>query len=136
MCFVVERKNSSKKIAKRNIGCYKIVKGDYTNSVSSLYYNFKYSFNFTYNTSFGFDLDSYLGCDTKKQEIKYKYINEGFHSYTMKACADYLKPAHTSWKKFVKCIIPKGATYFYNSINGEYVSDKIIIKEFVKTKLK
>jgi len=126
MCFHIDYTNHPKiKVAGCNIACYKtgrlqpitlisdnilVTKRKFISSVRDFYYNF----NEIYKTKFF------------STEIKRGGINKGFHSYRS-------KPNVGSYYNniiVVKCIIPKGTKYFYNSFKEEYVSEAIIIKKF------
>jgi hypothetical protein len=112
MCFYSE--DVKKKIATKNIVCYKTGKswGFLRKKFKSEYKNFKYRFNKCYSTELGI---------TGSKAI---WIDSGFHSYRYEHMLYYYSPFN------VKCIIPKGATYYENS--GEYVSNQIIIKKRIR----
>ena len=117
MCFIVERKNREAKEATKDITCFKLVisslqKEDYF----SLFQGFEYTLNKRYNLSSNLRISIY------------GTIDDGFHSYSKK-----LKGDRSPGSILVKCIIPKGATYYYSSKNNEYVSDSIIIKKRIRT---
>lgn len=53
----------------------------------------------------------------------YYCIYRGFHSISSR----FIKARSCNPSYVVPCIIPKGATYYVNTDNGEIVSDRIII---------
>ena len=119
MCFIIDEKRPYKLTAKRDITCYKVLNKDYTSIV-------KY---FQYEPG-----KIHKGCIGKPEESSkgsIKTIDIGFHSFSNKRTArltirDYLR--NKFYRVIVKCIIPKGSEYYYNSNFKEYVSNKIIIK--------
>ena len=120
MCFYIHPKHPSKKIAKRDIICYKIIKENY----HSLNQDFPYQFNKLYTNKKALLIERTNGILS---------IHIGYHSYSSKnkALLDY----HLKLTKFlllVKCIIPKGSDYYYNTIAKEYVSNQIILQEIIK----
>lgn len=117
MCFFIHPKHPKMKTAKRDIPCYKE--------------GFHYRKEFFYPkhfTNYQYDLGQ-LNKIEGKWPIQWRgwsvvEIYEGFHSYSNK------KELYGSFAN-VKCIIPKGAHYFYNPERREYVSDQIIVQEFI-----
>ena len=113
MCFSIHPDHPDKKIAKRDITCYKILQNISGELFSTVQY-FRYKLHKLYKT--------------KIDKPKYWGINHGFHSYSNKKCL--LENCIISTKN-VKCIIPKGSEYYYNPFYTEYVSNQIIIKEII-----
>lgn len=117
MCFFIDEKHPNKKIAKKDITCYKIL----SKSWNSYYRNFKY------------ELDTIYECPSSlfiEKSGPSDIITLGFHSYSNKkeaigVCGD-------RFAIIVKCIIPKGTEYYYNSKYKEYVSNKIKVIERIK----
>ena len=113
MCFTI---TTPEKIAKKDIGCYKLLdfaphsKCDYR----SAWFSSPYKLGEVYKTkSFGFDEED--------------GIDKGRHSYS--ALSRARKVAWTG-DCIVKCLIPKGTKYYYNSGDKEYVSLAIkLVKE-------
>ena len=81
-----------------------------------------------YENSKEFSKDEYFDiCYNAYKRVKHKTI--GLHSYSTKT------KALQSWGECVRCIIPEGAKYYYNSIKKEYVSNYLIIgtdKDIIK----
>ena len=121
MCFIV--KKLERKIAKKNISCYKILeKRNFGNRfLCSPYYNFHWKLGVEESTYLE-NLDQY--------DIVFQ-INEGFHSYiTKKKAIDKKTIMLCNDISFVfKAIIPKGAEYYENEF--EYVSNKLVIEKEV-----
>jgi len=123
MCFTI---TTPEQIAKKDIPCWKVL-DKLTGVYSSYYYNSKYRIGETYTTKkLGFS-DFYQPA-TKKSA---KQINQGRHSYSTLELAK-LQYSYCSAEnvRIVKCIIPKGASYYYNRDDRQYVSSAIkLIKE-------
>lgn len=116
MCFFIHPKHPEVKTAKRDIPCYK-------NG-----YRIPTGFRPLYQVAYRYVLG-----DLNKIEnwtgpaVAHLFgdtISRGYHSYSNKK---RLSRGYAC----VKCIIPKGAHYFYNPEDREYVSDQIIIQEFI-----
>ena len=109
MCFTI---TTPEKIAKRDIVCYKRLYKDGGKRLSA-HQSSPYRLGRVYKTvGFGFS-----GRD----------VYEGRHSYSNLKQAKRFK-----WdiEVIVKCIIPKGTKYYYNSHDKEYVSLAIkLVKE-------
>ena len=104
MCFTI---TTPEKIAKKDIVCWKLFYKKGEKTYLSKYQDTRYYLNKIYTTK-RFGTDGYT-------------INEGRHSYSTR------KEAHRvgSWSNYViavKCVIPKGAKYYYNRGDKEYVS--------------
>ena len=81
----------------------------------SLYEDFPYELNKLYKTSF------------KRVEIRNGEISKGFHSYSdTKRIEEIEGSGDYNDGILVKCIIPKGTRYYYNSNRKQYISLKII----------
>ena len=108
MCFYIHSKHPDPKIAEEDKTCYKygLIIGE---TLRSYHQGFYYKFNKTYSL--------------KEKLTGSSAIYEGFHSITNKKQAI----AESGKEYVVKCIIPKGATYYYNPDLQEYVSNKIKI---------
>ena len=118
MCFNIHSEHPRRKIAKKDIVCYKRLNQTCIRQERKIiltppcYTYFKYVANKLYTTGLGIDQEG-------------REINEGFHSYFTLGMAR----EDVSWEEYVyRCIIPKGACYFYNPDDKEYVSNQIIIK--------
>ena len=122
MCFVIDESVCPKMLtAKEDIVCYKKI----TKDLNSAHQNFKYEFNKLYKIKFWrFKILK----DQRDNRDKHS-IYRGFHSFQ--------KPLFDipSYNIYVKCIIPKGAKYYFNNEN-ENVSNSIIIKEIFNNKEK
>lgn len=109
MCFIIDPKYPEKKIAKRDITCYKNLNSDMTSPFQGM----QYKLGVLYKQPIG-------------AIIYDDVIREGFHSYSNKRKA--IRMPDRDWSLY-KCIIPKGSEYYYDSGYREYVSNQIIIKE-------
>jgi len=150
MCFTIESKNCKKKIAEKDIVCYKVVDIKIFSDkevIKGMWHEFIYKLHKTYEEPKPFK----RGCN--KIEIE-----TGFHSYAdIKNTIYYVKNSYVVNEYYdpkliktqqaktniflstviVKCVIPKGAEYYYNERQQEYVSNKIRLVSFVpKSKLK
>lgn len=131
MCFTLLTKEKTKKaaiakhmkIAKKDIKVWKIVKSSYKKDYfTSLYREFKYKRGYHYSLSK--EMSPYItdnwGCSEKVVLI----IDRGFHSYIRK---DGNRMHYGIDSIVVAFYIPKGAKYFKDNLNGEYVSDQIVL---------
>lgn len=115
MCFFIHKNHKEKKIANRDITCYKCL----YNSFRSPYRGKLYKLNKLYKSSIYIDMTI---CMTP-------IITRGLHSYS---CKRFAISRMDTWEILVKGIIPKGSKYYYNPDRHEYVSNQIIIKEQIK----
>ena len=113
MCFSISKNCLKAKKAKEDIVCYKTL----TSDMNSMYKTFKYKPNTTYR------LWNWMFWQLKKKDA-YDSIHKGFHSF-IKYQSAINDAEHYSLVLVVEFIIPKGARYFINEGNGEYVSNKI-----------
>lgn len=116
MCFLIDDNDKDVKVAKTNIICYKVM--------------YK-------SISLGIDYTSCIRLfDYKKHVVYYEelfhntenklLLYHGFHSIeNKKSCSKYIHKY--GLETIVKCIIPKGSKYYYNSSTKEYISDHIFI---------
>ena len=117
MCFVIHPRYPEVQTAKRDVVCYKegfpLTDG---------------TFAPFYKTYFSYRLGEVTKLPDKQWPVEWEdnsdLICVGFHSYSNKKKLS-TRTTH------VKCIIPKGAHYFYNPEDKEYVSDQIIVQEFM-----
>jgi len=125
MCFYVqEGKNSTPKVATKDIKCYKIfLKSECYGNQYGLYVRSYYQ-SFIYKLGVLYELDGYIDPIKNYWDTT---IEVGLHSYTT---LDRAKSEIGAWegKVIYECIIPKGSTYYHNDKHNEYVSDQIIIK--------
>lgn len=117
MCWISANKPEFK-VAEKDITSYKIVYKAEKGKFRSMYFNKIYTPG---------KLES-LKKDLLFERTLSYLIYEGFHSYEAKAEGVRKEPFHLSQSNvtFVRCTIPKGATYCVNE-DGEIVSNKIII---------
>ena len=132
MCWITRKEELTKpKIAKRNIKCFKIVRGDY-DSNASFFMAFKYEEGKEYSM------------DKLAENAKYEAsfdcytVNEGFHSYPMfeDDCnkLEYVfhvesPTLYTAYSiKCMECVIPKGSRYYVNE-KKEMVSERLLVKK-------
>ena len=123
MCFTVHPYHPKAKVAKRDIVCYKA--------------GYKYRGGRVFMPYFQMDYSYQLGKTQPKVKLMpVRLSNEdlaiqaGYHSYSN-------KKELRGWKSdpivvSVKCIIPKGTEYYYNPEDREYVSETLVVKEFIK----
>lgn len=109
-------------IAKEDITCYKVVY-----LVSSICENYPrfHSIYFNYNYVFN-------GNEVKTGDFPFKIqgwtVNNGFHSYSRIGYAESVcKMDNNPNKVIIKCVIPKGASYYVSTGEGEYCSNRIKI---------
>ena len=118
MCFNIDKNHKRRKTAKEDITCYKVMY-DYFNDgnvFSSPFRGYKYVLGV-------------LVTSKLQRPDKWNKINKGLHSYST------TQKANTWWSfncVIVKCIIPKGARYYYSEVYEEYVSNKIIAIKKIK----
>ena len=108
MCFYVDPNHCKELIATEDIFCYKIINTVLKRGkpvLVSNYQRFEYKLGKKYSIR-------------KLKLVNENAIFEGFHSY--------IKDKKFMWCLY-ECIIPKGAKYYKNINNNEYVSNKIII---------
>lgn len=121
MCFYIDPKHPDKKKAKRDITCYKIINKEWRSYIQI----FKYVQGKTCSDGDALDIEKHL--------FGMKVIHRGYHSYSNKKIA--LHNCYQMAHKYmlVRCIIPEGSDYYYNSSLHEYVSNKIKITDVIKT---
>lgn len=112
MCFYKHRDHEKVKIAKQDIKCYKLFETINLIYAVSICRGFKYRRNKKYKVWF-----------FKTQSFE---INRGFHSWTKLEGRDRILRDDRR-ENYLECIIPKGAKYYYNPYDKEYVSNKIIV---------
>ena len=117
MCFFIHINHEEKKIANRDITCYKCLYNNFT----SPYKGKLYKLNKLYKSSI---------CITMTI-CKTPIITKGLHSYS---CKRFAIRQMNSYGILVKGIIPKGSKYYYNPDRHEYVSNQIILQEVIKRK--
>ena len=139
MCWRIKsRKVPEAKVARRDI---KVIKLVWREGLLSLYEDFPYKVGNTYC------LPEELKDDMGKlyhDKFYYITIHKGFHSYSTKVKLTKAKGTdvyyidgencNLPYRKgrkwdfvLLECIIPRGATYYYNKREGHYVSDTIYI---------
>lgn len=138
-------------IAEEDITCYKVMIRDGNGQLKSLVKYFPYELNKTYHSEIGLDNSLTISSVVVKKDYVINTAEIGFHSYRdiKNATLDYIE--YGKPKVMVKCIIPKGSTYYkgYDTVTKNlatcstmeevedcyacetYVSDNIIIKEIV-----
>lgn len=110
MCFIIDAKHPNVKIARRDIPCYKRLWVD-GNKTRSPYRDKLYHKNLSsgenaelHVRNFSFSLD---------------IIHKGLHSYSNKKI--------TSYDTLFIAYIPTGTKYYYDSVNKEYVSLRLVV---------
>lgn len=135
MCFYVKnnKKAVTRWVALKDITCYKvIIKNNDPNMITSLHKKFNYKLKHIYKTKLK-NINTKL--DPNQPERYLTTIHRGFHSYSNKhkAILEYKWEKGWGWSiEIVKCTIPKGSEFYYNSHDKEYVSNQIIIKQIIK----
>lgn len=109
MCFFIDVYHQMVKTAKTNIVCWK--RFDIGKGYCSPIQGFEYEGGIVYY-------------EDQFNEHALYMVNTGLHSYSTEKEA---KREKYSDEKIVKCIIPKGSKYYYNSYKEEYVSDHLFI---------
>lgn len=129
MCFILifETKeeaikaSKSPSIARKDIIVYKSVirnAKNSKNSFSSYFEGFQYDRGYEYEEdSFGIQVYEEISYNSRNSKLM---INRGLHSYSK-------KPVKRSSYVVIKCVIPKGAKYWYSKKDGVYVSNRLII---------
>lgn len=133
--MILRNNDTDKHVAEADIVAYKLVYKFSNNEYKSAFKGYVYKKDKVNDGSIG------VRTVTTKGRIKVRIAEEGFHSYK------HLKDAKSVTETglvIVKCIIPKGST-FYNGFReyiladgtihaliDQYVSDKIIVKEEIK----
>ena len=117
MCFYIDNNHKRRKTAKEDIICYKVMYNFFSNEniFHSMFKNYRYV----------------LGelVTSKLQQPNCGDINQGLHSYTTTQKAHYWS-GHKH--VIIKCVIHKGAKYYYSEVDKEYVSNKIITIKKIK----
>lgn len=118
MCFILHPEHLKKKIAKKDILCYKYI---FVENVSLIY-------DYQYET--GVVNPKIKLIKIKKLYLNHKIIEGGYHSYdnqdVKSIFLEYVSHADASIK-VATFKIPKGTGYFYNPDKHEYVSETIIM---------
>jgi hypothetical protein len=111
MCFYIEQKNPTARVALENIKVYKfLVKSD-DEYYSPYIVGYRWHPNKLQETKLG---------------ITDGIINQGFHAYISKEECEMWKTGY--YEVVCKMIIPKGATYYINEGRKEIVSNQMILK--------
>lgn len=119
MCFYIDPKHPKAKIAKKDIECFKTLDEVEENNVLSYYSPYRY-FEYIFGVIYHVNEFNLVG-----SRIFNTYaIHKGLHSYSTLKRA---KRKVFSYGVVCKTIIPKGATYYYNSERHEYVSTQLIV---------
>lgn len=148
MCFYIQDSRPDPLVAEKDIVCYKYgtVHPDFEGEevFCSRYQNYHYRFG---------KENERVPVTVRRSSIPFpSYINVGYHSYSCKETAQVSATRcqqritdinqHQESRGFgpvedplavkvVKCIIPEGTVYYYNSDNQEYVSEQIIIESIL-----
>lgn len=129
MCFYIRNNKESATLweATEDIVCYKKLSWN----LVSPYENYQYIFN-KLNKSYLRKI-----YDIKLNKSYYKnfiliFIYKGFHTFsTLNSAKDY---DIWCYSYIYKCIIPKGSLFYYDNVNKQYVSNRVIVIKQVKTK--
>ncbi len=118
MCFHLKNDNDKKRIAKKNITCYKVLGVSDRGNLISEHRSFRYKPGILYKSRIGKPHYSSGFC--------YYFIDRGRHSYS-----NYIEAKKNCgyYQIIYMCIIPKGSEYYYNPDDCEYVSNQIIVKK-------
>ncbi len=116
MCFIVNPNEKEKKVATKNIICYKYLRNfSYSNKkiLLSPFRDFKYKSKTLYETEIG---------EIIKFENYEPIINKGFHSFIKNNTSIFTRVL----TKHI-ALIPKNSEYYRNIRTVEYVSNQIVI---------
>jgi hypothetical protein len=130
MCFYIRIPADKKRHkAIKNITCYKIgLKRRNCNIFRSSIMDYDYTLGKLNKLS---SLPKPKFGDWENQIV----MRVGFHSFSDESTVQEIKNGRLyDGERIVKCIIPKGATYCFNESDHVYISNQIIIKEYIKTK--
>jgi len=114
MCFIVNPNEKEKKIAAKNIICYKYLN---KKTLLSPFQDFKYKLKTLYETEIG---------EIIKFENSEPRINEGFHSFIKNSTSIFTRGNPCSLTNHI-ALIPKNSEYYQNIRTVEYVSNQIVI---------
>jgi hypothetical protein len=129
MCFDIHHLHPDKKIAEKDIPCYKIVctyggeeledypEGEY----SSEWENFEYKDGITYTDPEALKIRTVY---FPAGDFNMAVIDRGFHSFSN---IDEAGSRNILLHTIIRCIIPQGSEYYFNPDDGEYVSNSIKI---------
>lgn len=143
MCMILKDSDADKHTAETDIIVYKVVNKISDNKYESIFVKYVYEKDKVNNGSIS------IRTAMTEGQPNTRTVDEGFHSYKRLGDAKfdyYIRKIHNFPNAvIIKCIIPKGSA-FYNGFqrigigaNGstivadQYVSDKIIVKEELKT---
>ena len=123
MCLTI-KKGQEPQIASEDIPCYKVILM-YDNYYITPYREMRIEIGCTYESELYTS-----GALILKHSQYYAQIDIGLHSFkNLKGATDDLSflPSNDYTVEIVKCIIPKGATYYEGTFNNResYASDKI-----------
>ena len=115
MCFFISdnKKYCNEKIARKDIPVIKMMKRTEHAFSAPFRPNFKYFDDRTKKTTVQFY--SYLGINSSGN------IHEGLHSYALNMTN------RRQYRYYTEAYIPKGAKYYYNPSDKEYVSTSLVI---------
>ena len=123
MCFVVHPNYPDPLIAEQDIVCYKVGTASCDKeSFFSEYQDYKYKLN---------ELQPVVELSPDPFYGNRCLITAGYHSYHPDHVRLELCQLQRNTYVVVKCIIPKGATYYYDPLFLEYVSTQIIAQEIL-----
>ena len=124
MCFISQ---STHKVAKHPIKCYKVMNYWMEDKLYSLFYR-RLPFKI------GDEICAAVNVPTDKLDYFETLEGEVVHSYTTylraKRLFDSIGIPRTVC--IVECEIPKGVDYWVNNYDGEYASKKVIIKNLIE----
>ena len=126
MCFYIHKDHSESKVATEDIVCYKaFVVEDYpvVKDKTKLYSIVQL---YPYDQNRRYAMPDPIKPDIHKIEIEDNTISKGFHSYATRR--------EHYWNRaiYIECYIPKGANYYYNPMDEEYVSDELFVTGYDK----
>jgi len=123
MCFTIHSNFKKLKVAKKDIQCLKFLQVDPRKRTTRAPY---------YTSTIYFKEDSKKKRIIKNEEFSWvgeRFIERGLHSYTIDIDQNVKRSSSISLRKSTvfNAIIPKGAKYYYNPDNKEYVSTRLIV---------
>lgn len=117
MCFIV-RTNQSKQIAQEDIACFKVLEWD--EDIPG--YRSPYQFH---HYPLGEMQHTEIEEPKPSATVYSPTINKGLHSYSYFEAAQSILWWDMDKRRVFNAIIPKGAEYYHDPLDGEYVSNQL-----------
>jgi len=124
MCFIISTEHSESQIAKKDIVCYKVL-----DMVRSRYWGPYMGTEYRFNRVRKAKIVKYLSREKWKQD-RYE-VEDGLHSFTnldkLRRRFARMSAICNGIPVMFEAIIPKGAEYYINPAEEEYVSNQLMI---------